>query len=140
MTDVFKHQTRVYYDATDSTGVVYHSHYLNYIEHTRMEYWNDHGYDAGQLQEQDNLSFLAVECNMQWIKPARVADHLEITMRARDAERVSIWFDHEIFKIEPNGDRTLLNRAAVKMVCIDVEKTKARSIPEQMKEKFLNGE
>lgn len=140
MKDLFTHRARVYYDATDAGGVMYHSYYLNLIEHARMEYLLHHGYSAAKLQYEHNLTFVAVECNMKWLLPAKVGDELEITMKARDPERVSIWFDHEILKIEPNGERTLLNTAAIRMVCIDAEKIKARSIPAEMKEKFLDGE
>ncbi|MGM0562971.1 MAG: acyl-CoA thioesterase [Pseudomonadota bacterium] len=139
MSYVFRHRARVYFDGTDAGGVMYHAHYLNLIEHARMEYFSSLGYETADLHYQHNLSFVAVECNMQWKRPAHLGDRLEITMTARDPERVSVWFDHEIYRLEPSGDRTLLNVAALRMVCVDAAEVKARSIPSEMKEKFLNG-
>lgn len=135
----FTHRARVYFDATDAGGVMYHAQYLNLIEHARMEFFTSLGYDTAQVHYQQNLNFVAVECNMQWKRPAHLGEHLEITMTARDMERVSVWFDHETYRVEPNGERTLLNTAAIRMVCVDAAEMKARSIPQEMKEKFIHG-
>lgn len=136
---VFKYRTRVYYDATDAGGVVYHSYYLNYIEHARMEYFLHHGFNFADMQSERQEAFVAVESNMKWLKPARVGDELEVTVEPLEASRVSLTFAHTILKIEPSGERTLLNSAEIKMVYVGLEPIKARTIPQQLIEKLMPG-
>jgi acyl-CoA thioester hydrolase len=43
---------RVYYEDTDSGGVVYYANYLKYIERGRSEYLRELSFDQGQLAAQ----------------------------------------------------------------------------------------
>ena len=52
-------QKRIYYDDTDSGGVVYHSHYLRYLEWGRTEFLRSRGITIPQLREQAGVEFAA---------------------------------------------------------------------------------
>jgi len=51
-------QIKVYYEDTDSTGRVYHSNYLNYLERARTEYIYTLGYNHNELFKKYNLYFV----------------------------------------------------------------------------------
>ena len=51
---------RVYYEDTDSGGVVYHSNYLNFMERARTEWLRDLGVNQHHLKIKDNIMFVAV--------------------------------------------------------------------------------
>ena len=46
---------RVYYEDTDSGGVVYHSNYLNFMERARTEWLRALGFEQTQLKDQHGL-------------------------------------------------------------------------------------
>lgn len=138
MSDVFKYTTRVYYEQTDAGGVMYHSNYISVIEHARMEFWIANGYHPAKGQQEDNMAFVVADCSMHWIKPAVLSDMIEVTVKATGAKRVSMDFEHEIYRIEDNGERTLLNTAKLTLVCMDLNTMRACNIPEAMKENFLH--
>lgn len=139
MKSVFTYSSRVYYDATDAGGVVYHSYYLNFIEHTRMEFWLHHGIDSLVLDKERHVSFLATNCEMQWKKPALLGDYLDITMEPIEIDRVSVLFKHDVFRVEKNGERTLLNTCQLRLVCVDTQRVKAITIPDDLREILSNG-
>ena len=44
-----RHRYRVYYEDTDSGGVVFYANYLKFIERGRTEYLRDLGFNQGSL-------------------------------------------------------------------------------------------
>lgn len=134
---VFSYRTRVYYEQTDAGGVMYHANYISVIEHARMEFWIERGYNPAQGQKYDKIAFVVVDSSMQWHKAALLSDIIEVTVRAVSAKRVSMIYEHEIYRIEPDGARTLLNTAKLTLVCMDLQTLRATSIPEDMKQRFL---
>jgi len=48
----FNFPIRVYYEDTDSGGVVYHSQYLNFMERTRTEWLRNLGFEQDALREE----------------------------------------------------------------------------------------
>jgi len=49
---------RVYYEDTDSGGVVYHSNYLNFMERARTEWLRSLKINQQILKEEENLLFV----------------------------------------------------------------------------------
>jgi len=46
----FNWPVRVYYEDTDAGGVVYHSHYLNFMERARTEWLRTLGFEQPQVR------------------------------------------------------------------------------------------
>ena len=53
-----KLSVRVYYEDTDSGGVVYYANYLKYIERGRSEYLRELNFDQGQLARDHSALFV----------------------------------------------------------------------------------
>src|ERR1700739_1107482 len=74
---------RVYYEDTDFTGVVYHASYLRFLERGRTNYMRLLGADHRALfeateQEAPGFAFVVRSMNIDFLKPARMDDVLEI--------------------------------------------------------------
>ena len=67
-------QIRVYYEDTDTGGVVYHSNYLNYCERARSEAF----YEKGMTPILKNGHFVARKVIGDFISSAKLGDILEI--------------------------------------------------------------
>ena len=69
---------RVYYEDTDSGGIVYYANYLRFTERARTEMLRDAGIDHGTLLERDGLAFAVRHCHVEYLTPACLDDALQV--------------------------------------------------------------
>src|SRR5476651_2014749 len=82
-------QVRVYYEDTDFTGIVYHANYLRFMERGRTNYLrllgaDQHALFAEAQSEAPGFSFVVRAMQLDYLKPARMDDVLEIVTSPRD--------------------------------------------------------
>ncbi len=75
---------RVYYEDTDFSGIVYHASYLRFMERGRTNYLRLLGADHRALFEQASaeapgFAFVVRSMQIEFLKPARMDDVLDIT-------------------------------------------------------------
>ena len=75
----FSWPIRIYYEDTDSGGVVYHSNYLKFLERCRTEFLRHLGYEQDRLIKDNNILFVVRSIKLDLHKPARFNDLLETT-------------------------------------------------------------
>ena len=63
-------RARIYYDATDAGGIVYHTEYLTIAEHARTEALRAFGFYQSRLSRDQNILLTVRRCNVQYITPA----------------------------------------------------------------------
>jgi len=73
---IFHWPIRVYYEDTDSGGVVYHANYLNYMERARTEWLRNLGFEQDILLQQYGLIFAVRAIDIDYIKPAQFNNEL----------------------------------------------------------------
>ena len=104
---------RVYYEDTDTGGVVYYANYLKYAERARTEMLRAVGLDHGRLLEADGIAFAVRRCEIDYLTPARLDDALEIHTGNLEMEAASLWAE-QVVKRE--GDA--LVRMRLRLACI----------------------
>lgn len=124
---------RVYYEDTDAGGVVYYANYLNFMERARTEWLRFHGFEQTGLQEEHGVIFVVRSVQVEYLRPARFNDLLEVTVRAKAIGRSRIEFAQTV---EQAGDGTTLARAAVGVVCVNGESFRPVSIPGPVRDKI----
>ena len=72
---------RVYYVDTDAGGIVYHATYLAFAERGRTEMLRMIGVDLLALKEEKHLVFAVRRCDMDFLRPARLDDLLDVRTR-----------------------------------------------------------
>jgi acyl-CoA thioester hydrolase len=122
---------RVYYEDTDTGGVVYYANYLKFFERVRTEWLRAAGFEQRRLSAESGLQFVVVEVNCRYREPARLDDLLEIDLAVARAGRASIVFDQAARR-----DGTLLATATVKAACIDARRFVPVPMPDHMLEAF----
>src|SRR3954462_5769985 len=120
-------QIRVYYEETDFTGLVYHANYLRFMERGRSNYLRLLGADQRALfaeaeSEAPGFAFAVRDMQLDFLKPWRMDDLLEIVTRPLDVKGASITLHQEVRR----GDDLLLE-AKVKVAF--VSGGRARPIP-----------
>ena len=120
---------RVYYEDTDSGGVVYYANYLKFMERARTEWLRAHGFEQDALLRDQQLLFAVRTLSMEYHRPARFNDLLEVASRIVTAGGASLVFGQTIQRA---GSAELLCSAQVKVACIDAETFRARRMPRQL--------
>lgn len=87
---------RVYYEDTDTGGVVYHSNYLNFCERARSEAF----FAKGMTPVLENGHFVARKVNADFYKSAKLGDMLEVKTRLIQMKAASFTLAQEIYKEE----------------------------------------
>jgi len=80
----------VYYEDTDAAGMVYHSNYLKYAERARTEWLRDLGVQQRQWREETGLSFAVTRCEIDFRRPARLDDMLDVATRVLEVGGASV--------------------------------------------------
>lgn len=124
-------QVRVYYEDTDFTGIVYHANYLRFMERGRTNYLrllgaDQHALFAEAQSEAPGFSFVVRAMQLDYLKPARMDDVLEIVTSPHDIKGASITLHQEVRR---GGD--VLVEAQVKVAF--VSGGRARPIPKALR-------
>ncbi|MBF0422141.1 MAG: tol-pal system-associated acyl-CoA thioesterase [Magnetococcales bacterium] len=115
-TATFQWPVRVYYEDTDSGGVVYHSIYLNYMERARTEWLRSLGFDQSRLARERGLVFAVSQLEVKYLAPAHMDDQLMITLTLAKRGGASLHLRQEIHRVP---DDTVLIRATVRVAMLD---------------------
>ncbi|MFT5450743.1 MAG: acyl-CoA thioester hydrolase [Enterobacterales bacterium] len=130
----FIHDVRVYYEDTDVAGIVYHANYVRFFERGRTEWLRELGIDQTVLIEQ-GLAFAVTKMNIDYLKPARFNDLLEVVTEIQSSKRASIIFKQSIRDKQcPN---LIYSKAEVKAACIDMKSLKPKALPKQLLEEII---
>ena len=132
---VFRWPVRVYYEDTDATGIVYHASYLKYCERARTEWLRRLGFGQERLRIEHGVAFTLASAQMQWRRPARLDDLLDVSVRVAAYGKVRIDFEQRIVRGE---DRTELAVASMRVACIDTTSMRPRRLPAAMTAEIVN--
>lgn len=130
MTEVIDaHQipVRVYYEDTDSGGVVYHSNYLKFMERARTEWLRHLQLEQTNLLAELNIVFVVHSMQIAFKQPAKLDDLLNVKTQIIKLGRSSIVFLQKILK-----NNQLLIEAEVKVACVDALSFKPVVIPKSV--------
>jgi len=125
----FNWPLRVYYEDTDSGGVVYHSNYLNFMERARTEWLRALGFEQTSLKSDLGIMFVVHSISIAYKSPACFNDLLEIRTHFLKMGHGSIEFIQKIYR-----DDQLLIEANVKLACVDTAIFKPVGIPKVIKQ------
>lgn len=128
-TKEFLWPVRVYYEDTDSGGVVYYANYLKFMERARTEWLRTLGFEQDRLAQEEGVIFAVRRVEVEFHAPARFNDALQVSVRMQESKRVSMTFRQEIRDV--HSDR-LLCSGVVQVVCVEVERFRPCAIPELM--------
>ncbi len=127
---------RVYYEDTDSGGVVYYANYLKFIERGRSELLRELGFEQDQLIKQQNIIFAVRSIQADYLSPARFNDLLSVDTQVEKARKASLIFSQKIKDLKQNK---VLFKAQITVACLNAQNFKPCAIPSDILEK-INGQ
>ena len=93
----FKSSFKIYYEDTDSGGVVYYANYLKFFERARTDAITSLGFSNNKLVEKFGIYIVVKSCNLNFLKPAKLEDKLNIISNVLEVKNVSIKMRQNIF-------------------------------------------
>ncbi len=119
---------RVYYEDTDAGGVVFYANYLSFMERARTEWLRALGFEQPALASQHGVLFVVRAVNIDYLKPSRFNDILQVTVEAVNVGGSRIRFLQRVLR----GDEEIV-RADVDVVCVNTDTFRPARIPLEMR-------
>ena len=125
----FTWTVRVYYEDTDTGGVVYYANYLKFFERARTEWLRSAGYEQQVLAAEDGIQFVVARIECDYKRPARLDDVIELDVRVAHAGRASI-----VFEQTARRGTEVLATARIRAGCVDTRTLAPKAMPKPMLE------
>lgn len=127
----FDFPQRVYFEDTDAGGVVYHAQYVKFLERARTEWLRYLGFTNSELERKYKMLFIVSEIAVEFVKPARLDDSINISVGIENLGRVRLTFHQEIRR----GEEVLV-KARVSVATVATESFKPIEIPADVRKKM----
>lgn len=93
----FTFPIRVYWEDTDAGGIVFYANYLKFFERARTEWLRNLGVEQQKLRDEAGGMFVVTQAELNYLRPARLDDLLEVTAVLQSAGRASITIAQQAF-------------------------------------------
>ena len=130
MHENFFHKIKVYYEDTDTGGIVYYANYLKYLERARTEALFSIGFSNKKIKDQFNSLIIVKSCNIEYINSAHLEDELSVRSFVKSITKTSFFMSQIITR-----EKEIVVEAKVHLVFINKE-GKPIKIPDEIYSKF----
>jgi len=120
----------VYFEDTDTAGVVYYANYLKFMERARSDMLRAVGVDQGDVLRGGGGAYYVAECHIRYRKPARLGDDLVVASTVDVVRAASVEIHQRVIR---NGE--VLADARVTAAFLDANGRPQRQ-PKEWVEKF----
>ena len=130
MHENFYHKLKVYYEDTDSGGVVYYANYLKFLERARTEALVSLGFSNKKIKEDFGALIIVKSCNIEYKKPVYLEEELTIRSFIKSITKTSFFMYQFISR-----DDVLIAEAKLHLVFVN-DKGKPVKIPKVLFQDF----
>ena len=130
MSKEFVHSIKVYYEDTDSGGVVYYANYLNFLERARSEMIYSFGLSNNKLLEEHKTLIIVKNWQVEYKKPAKLEYKLQIYSSIESYKKASFTMNQKIMK-----DKDIVLKSKIHLVTVSPQ-GKPIKIPDILKKIF----
>jgi acyl-CoA thioester hydrolase len=120
-------RVRVYFEDTDTGGIVYYANYLKFAERARTEWLRELGADHSGLMATEGVMMTVKRCEAEFVAPARLDDLLEVQTAVEELGGASMWLDQRVTR---GGDP--IANLRVRLACVNRE-LKPAKLPARLK-------
>ena len=141
----FTFMVRVYYEDTDTGGIVFYANYLKFFERARTEWLRRGGSDGPgrapgvsqqRVADELDLMFVVRSTAVDYRRPAKLDDALRIVSTVERLGRVGIDFHQQAF-VERDGVDELIAVGRIKVACVTRDGLRPAAIPDAVRQIFV---
>lgn len=137
MSSDFAWRVRVYYEDTDTGGVVFYANYLKFFERARTEWLRAAGIGQQSLSESHQVMFVVKSTAVDYHAPAKLDDELKLTVVVERLGRASVEFIQEAWRV--NGAQSqLLTSGRIRVGCVNTATFRPSPIPDEVLARIKN--
>ena len=134
---VHSFRTRIYYDATDAGGLVYHAEYLGIAEHARTESLRLLGFNQSALHQDQGIMLTVRSCSIEYRCPAVLDDLIEVETTYEKIRGARVFLSQKIFKLDEKSNcKSLLVDLQTNIACVNRHGRPTR-FPEWVRESII---
>ena len=111
---MFLYTFKIYYEDTDSGGVVYYANYLKFIERARTEMINELGFTLTKLLNDYDRLFLVKKIECDYIESCKLEDTLNVQSNILVLKNASFELEQNLLKQDK-----IIFRSKIVMVCVN---------------------
>ena len=130
MKKTYNYNLKIYYEDTDSGGVVYYANYLKFFERARSEAIYSLKLSNKILLNQYGILIIVKSCNIKYIRAAKLEDKLTIKSKVKSITKTSFIMNQVIHR-----EKQLITEAHTHLVSVD-QSGKPKKIPEILNKKL----
>lgn len=120
----------VYFEDTDTAGVVYYANYLKFMERARSDMLRAVGVDQVEVLRAGDGAYYVAGCSIRYLKPARLGEELVVLSSVEQVRAASVEIHQRVMR---NGE--LLTDARVTAAFLDAN-GRPRRQPKDWVERF----
>jgi len=90
----------VYFEDTDTAGVVYYANYLKFMERARSDMLRAVGVDQADVLHRGEGAYYVAEAHIRYNKPARLGDDLRVISTVETVRAVSVLIHQRVMRGE----------------------------------------
>ena len=88
----------VYFEDTDTAGIVYYANYLKYMERARSDMLRAAGIDQRAAQEAGEGVYAVAEVNIRYLRPAKLGDDLLVLSTVEQVRAASVVIHQRVMR------------------------------------------
>ncbi len=123
---MFLYTFKIYYEDTDSGGVVYYANYLKFIERARTEMINELGFTLTKLLNDYDRLFLVKKIECDYVESCKLEDTLNVQSKVLVLKNASFVLEQNLLK-----QNKIIFRSKIVMVCVNSQGTPSK-IPNEL--------
>ncbi len=129
---MFQYNFKIYYEDTDSGGVVYYANYLKFIERARTEIINVLGFTLNSLLKDHDRLFLVKKIECDYIESCKLEDQLTVKSNILSLKNASFELEQNIYK-----QNNIIFKSKILMVCVNSQGAPSK-IPDDLQRLMKN--
>lgn len=132
----FTFPIRVYWEDTDAGGIVFYANYLKFFERARTEWLRNLGVEQQKLRDEVGGMFVVTHAEINYLRPARLDDVIEVTAVLESAGRASMTIAQQAFLKPVSSDQApqLLCEGSIRIGWVDSTTMRPARIPKSILE------
>ncbi len=90
----------IYFEDTDTAGIVYYANYLKFMERARSDMIRAAGVDQVAAHHEGKGAYAVAEVQIRYLRPARLGDDLVVVSKVEEVRGVSVLIQQRVMRGE----------------------------------------
>ncbi len=129
--EITSYKTKIYWEDTDASGIVYHANYIRFMERARSQWAAELGFEQETMRTKDHQALVVANLEISYKRPAKLDDEIEVKTQLVGLRAASFIVKQTVFR-----DNVVLASAQVRLGFVDTTTGRPLPFPKLFLERF----